>query len=253
MTYVSKTQPYEWQGAAFARFKDARLFALFAEPRTGKTKVIIDVAGYRHTLPPTSSAFVNALLVVAMPGRVHRNWVTKEVPAHLSDDVPRLCVVWDAGRASTRAFQAELEALLSFKGLSVLAVNGESVITVSFRRYVARFLRARRVFAVADEHTLIMKTPGIKRTKVMHAVGRHQNVVLKSIMDGTPVGEGPLDLYAPMMFLDWRILGFTSFLAFKHHFAEWEQEMNWQTGKPYEVIKRDKDTKEPIYINLGEL
>jgi len=54
------------------------------------------------------------------------------------------------------------------------------------------------------------------------------------------------------MFLDWRILGFTSFLAFKHHFAEWEQDTNWQTGKQYEVIKRS-ESGDPIYKNLDEL
>lgn len=274
MVYTPKTQPYHHQVQALAACVERPLFALFMEQRTGKTKVALDKTAiqYQHWLqagvplvPPTLTPGIkvpaqqgcNALLVIAMPGRVHRNWVVNEVPAHLPDRIPRLAVVWDSGRVRYKPpkvgsrpvlagpLVAPLEALLTFQGLSILAINGEAITTEAFRHYVARFLKARRVHVVADEHTLIMKTPGIARTKMMHAIARHPNAVFRTIMDGTPVGEGPLDLYAPFMFLDWCIFGFTSFLAFKHHFAKWEKKYNYTQSREYESLVE--------YQNLDEL
>lgn len=244
-----KTAPWKHQAEMFERSKDRPYFAFFAEQRTGKTKPVIDCAAYRFSLPPSDPSHVDALLIVAMPSGVPANWVLDEIPAHLPDSVPRSSLVWSARRAHTKAFREEAQALLSFPGLAVLAVNGEAVITSSFEDYLKRFLAARRVLFAADETTLIMKAPDAKRTRAMHSFGRHRNVVQKFIMDGTPVGEGPFDLYSQVSFLSPSILGFTSFFAFKMRYGEWEKGYRFDP-------KTGKDVEYPVlqsYKNLDEL
>lgn len=239
--YAPKTAPYEWQAKAFERFKNAPLAAIFAEQRTGKTKLIIDIAAYQF-----EQNNITALLIVAMPGRVHANWINNEVPTHLPNRIPRRAFIWTAGKISTRKAQDELDALLKFNGLSILTVNGEATITEAFRAYAAKFLKTRkRVMVTIDEFTLIHKTPGAKRTKLIAAIGRQPEVKIKTILDGTPVGEGPLDLYAPISFLSTSIFGFTNFHAYKHHFAKWEKKTNWSQGRDYEELVE--------YQNLDEL
>lgn len=246
--YVPKREPQPHQVEALRRSWDKPAFALFMEQRTRKTKVILDNAALLY-----EQKKIDALVVVAMPGRVHANWVKYELPADMPDRIPYFAVVWDASKMKAKSVQADLETLLTTNHLAILAVNGEAVITEAFRTYLARFLKTRRAMVVADEHTLIMKTPGTKRTKVMQAIGRHKNVIAKRILDGTPVGEGPLDLYAPFTFLDPKILGFTSFFAFKHRYAKWKTERNFQAGYSYEVLDRGKDNVDNPYINLDEL
>jgi hypothetical protein len=245
LIYQPKTAPYAHQAQAFARFKDAGIFMLAMEQRTGKTKVVLDIAAYQF-----EQQNITALLIVAMPGRVHANWAKNEIPAHLPDRIKRMTFVWDAGKVRTKKIEAELDALLKFPGLSILAVNGEATITPAFRAYATKFLKARkRVMVAADEFTLIMKTPGAKRTKLMLAIGRQPEVKIKTILDGTPVGEGPLDLYAPVAFLSPSIFGFSNFHTFKHHFAKWEKKTIWD--KKTSKSRDYEDLTE--YQNLDEL
>jgi hypothetical protein len=243
--YLPKTTPWKHQAEIFAATADLEYHAVFAEPRTGKTKIVLDTAAYRF-----EQNDITALLVVAMPSGVPRNWVTDEVPAHLPDRVPRRCLVWSAASFAKRAYQAELEALLTFPGLAVLAVNGEAVITANFRRYLARFLKARqKIMVCADESTLLLKTPGAKRAKVLHAIGARPEAVVRRILDGTPLGEGPLDLYSQLHFLKPGLLGHHSFFSYKQHYAEWEQKTVYdpRTGqtRAYPELKS--------YRNLDEL
>lgn len=291
-TYAFKTEPYPYQGQAFLRYRDGRLDArpyvaeplpvipLFMEPRTGKSKIIVDIAAYQYELflasggwdrfglPPTDAshpeagiAGITGLVVAALPGRVHANWVKEEVPIHLPDRIPRLAVAWDARgidwdtkkRRFVGRLWPQLEALLKFRGLSILAVNGEAVITDAFRRYVLKFMKARRrVFVVGDEFTLIMKSHDAKRTKVMHRISERPEAVLRAILDGTPAGESPFDLWAPFAFLDWRILGHRDFYSYKQHFAFFEKKTDWTRGHEYEqIVKADDGTA--AYMHLDEL
>lgn len=247
--YVPKTAMRWYQARDFERFADQKEVALIYEQRCGKSKVILDLAA-RHFL----AGRIDALLVFALPSGVPANWCLDEVPAHLPDSVPRRCLVWSAGRAGTKAYQAELKDMLSYRGLAVLAVNGEAVHTKALRAFLPKFLAKRRVFAVGDESTLLMKSPGAVRSKLLHAVARrYPNVLYRAILDGTVHGESPLDYYSQFEFLRPAFFGYSNFFTFKHRYAEWTKETNWSTGREYEAIKVDEVTKEKTFINLGEL
>lgn len=244
MTYLYKRQPRAHQERAFLLSKDRAYYALFMEQRTGKTKVVLDTAAYLY-----ASGTIDALLIVA-PNGVHRNWITDELPKDLPDWCPRTAFIWRSGKLKTKAAQQALASLISFDGLSVLAVNTDALITAPFKAYIRSFVNARRVFIALDEAD-DFKTPGAKRTKM--ALALRDRCPVRRILTGTPAPEGnPLDLYAPTNFLRAGLLGFTSFFAYKQHFAEWVQGYNSHTGTEFSTIKRDANDR-PVYKNLPEL
>lgn len=270
--YESKRPPRAKQLEALIASADRRVFALLMQQRTGKSKVVIDTAGYHYDrFVAAGGDFaaprdgITGLLVSAAPGRVHRNWSKYELPADLPDRIPRMDVVWEAGKVrydkDERRFRGplaeELYGLLGFEGLAILLVNEGALITDALRRYVLKFLNARkRVMMAVDEYTLQMLTPGARTSKVLLKMGGHPAVVVKRILDGTPFGNrGPLDAYAGFRFLDPAIFGFHTFTDFKHHFAEWETKIFHDNVKgierEYPSIRRDEEDR-PIYQNLDE-
>lgn len=254
--YLPKTTPWVHQAEAFAISADLPNYAYFFEQRCGKTKPVIDKTAYQF-----ERGEIDALLVVALPSGVHRNWITDEVPAHLPDRIPRMCVAWDSRRAGTKkdskgrviprhkGYAEALESLIRFPGLSILTANGEALRTRAFDDFMKRFLRARRIHLVGDETTLIMKSKSTDMASAMRAYRKHPSVLFAAIMDGTPVGEGPFDLFSQFLFLSPAILGYTSFFAFKQRYASWTKDYRWDEAKQerveYPVLE--------AYQNLDEL
>jgi hypothetical protein len=242
-------EPWRHQREAFLRSAQSTAFAYLMEQRTGKSKVNIDVARFMH-----AEGKIDALVVAAMPGRVHRNWVVNELPAHLPKDFRWMGLVWEAGRVNTKGYRELMARLLSFDGLAVLAVNGEAMITSAFRDYATRFYAKRRVLTCLDEYTLVVSAPGSKRTKLLMAMGRRS--VARRINDGTP-GENPFDLYAPYQFLDVNIHGYTNFTAFKHRYARWKKghrfDQATQSLVEFPTLDRGENDDESPWVNMDEL
>lgn len=235
--YAFRTEPFAHQEAEFYRSRDRELHALLWQQRTGKTKVAIDAAAWAFMQDE-----IDALVILA-PNGVHSNWTRREVPAHLPEYVPRRCLTWRAQAADRRWFRNEMDRVLSDRdALAVFAMNLDGVITQKGKKALWRFLSTRRCMMVVDESSRI-KTPGAKRTRTLWAAGKY--AVRRWILTGTPVTQGPLDLYAQFRFLDPEILGFQTFTAFKHHFADWVKRENSWTGTTYEELQG--------YKNLDEL
>lgn len=216
--YVFKTKPFEHQLGVFNRSRDSEVFALLMEQGTGKTKVEIDSAAWLF-----QRGEIDGVLVIA-PNGVHHNWVAREFPAHFPDGVPVRSHVWSSSRTKqTKVGQREL-ALVTGKGdgLAVLAMNvemfsGRKGESPGFQE-AKKFLKAGRRLAIVDESSWI-KTPNSSRTKYVCRLRRY--APFRRILCGTAVTESPFDLYSQFRFLDPDILGFDSFYAFKHEFAEW--------------------------------
>lgn len=239
--YVPKTVPYAHQVEAFRRSADAPIFGLLLEMRLGKSKVALDTVAYQYL-----KGAIDSLLIVAAPNGIHRSWVSDEIPAHLPDNIPRQCLIWRSGLHKRAYYAKEMDLLLKYHdGLAVLAVNAEALTTPALREYLKRFLAGRKVFVVNDETSHWARSAGATRTKIAIAVSKHPSVKFKRILDGTPVGEDPLDLYSQVALLSHSIFGFTSYTAFKNYFAVWESGRNHNTGTDYPVLKE--------YRNLDEL
>lgn len=220
--YLDHTVPWAKQDEAFNFSADRKLCALIMEQRTGKSIVSIGRMAYLYE----RKRVIDAVLVVAMPSGVPQNWADEldgnpieNMKPRFPARIPHRTLVWRSDRADTKKFKAQFEELLAFKGLAILCVNGEAILTKSFRREALRFLKKRKVFAIADETSLLMKGPG-KRATVMDGVKKYAE--WRMILDGTPADESPFDLFTPYAWLSHAILGHSSYQAFKTHHGEFK-------------------------------
>ncbi len=226
------TEPYEHQLEAFNLSRDEIAYALLMEMGTGKTKVVIDTAAWLY-----SQGKIDALLIAA-PNGVHQNWIKDEIPIHMPDWVEYRSAAWASymRKAETQRYERVWD--IKFSGLRIASYNLEAfgVPEASWRKKLGKEIRSLlnslRCLLVVDEASKI-KTPGAKRTRRLITLGKYAE--FRRILTGTPVTNGPLDIYAPFKFLGPELLGFGTFQSFKNRYAEWETERNWKTGKDYEV------------------
>jgi len=210
--YIYGTAPYAHQHTAFMLSRDETAFGLLMEQGTGKTKVALDTAAWQY-----SQGRIDTLLIVA-PNGVHRNWTQREVPAH----VPEWCRYRAAYfKASMKA--AEQKALdnvieYGYDGLRIIAIHVDAFSQKGGRgvKLAEWCLDHFKCMMVIDESTKI-KTPSARRTKALIRLGK--KAVTRRILTGTPVTQGPLDVWAQFAFLDVDIIGFESFVCFRSEFA----------------------------------
>lgn len=211
--------PMAHQLEAFERFKDSPFFALFIEQRGGKTSIALNVFRYRY-----EKGDVDALVVIAYPNGVHRV-VIDELP---KDFPPSLmartrAVAWASGKMTRGARREEVLALRDHRiGPVVITMNCEALLTDAGWKYLQWFLARRRVMLVADESSWAKSWSA--RTRRLLSLGKHRNVIVKTIMDGTPCEEGAGELYFPTTFLSPGLLGYSTAEAFRERYFEYEEE-----------------------------
>ncbi|AWD92437.1 hypothetical protein [Xanthomonas phage Carpasina] len=188
-----------------------RNYAYLMEQGTGKTWL---------TLADAERCFIenkiDALGVIAPKG-VHRNWITREIPKHLS--VETICAFW-RGNPTTKRLRADLDRLYDTRNaapaLRVFAINIDALNTDAGFSELERFLTTFRVMLAVDESTRI-KNPDSKRTKKVIKLGKHATA--RRILTGTPITKGPIDLFSQFDFLKPGLLGTTSYRAFVAEYA----------------------------------
>ena len=204
-----KTKPYDHQRKAFYLSRDKEAFALLMEQGTGKTKVIIDNAAYLYGRDQISA------LVVIAPNGVHRNWLSKEIPAHMPDWCHYKSVFYYSGINAKDTVKFN-EVISAQDCLRIFAFNCESFVSKKAVEFMYKIIMSNKVMLVVDESSRI-KTPGAKRTKVITKFAK--DVKYKRIMTGTPVTKGPEDVYSQFKFLDPFILGYDSYYSFRARYC----------------------------------
>ena len=210
MQFTFKTQPYEHQQEVFDASWDSRSWALFLEMGTGKTKVTIDTIAKLYCDGEIDTA------VVIAPKGVYGNWVHKEIPQHLPDEIPVSVVQWQPNL--TQTFKAELLSLASDQEhLKILVMNVESFSTKKGVDVAKWFVKRNRNCLVAVDESTSIKNRTAKRTKNIVALGKEAKY--KRILTGSPITKNPMDLYAQCAFLGTDLLGFDSYYAFQGRYA----------------------------------
>jgi hypothetical protein len=230
MTYMPRTQPRAHQAEALQRIaqkpaspSSEDVFALLMDMGTGKTKVVVDEWGAR-----TEAGDLSDLLVIA-PAGSYRNWYTdrgddepSELRKHLDPALFERVVTtgWVSGAGVLH--RRSLDAIIRSRDPArprALFVNIEALSTVKAAKDAClEFMRTsqRGTLLAVDESTSI-RTPGIERVKSVLQLAEKARV--RRIMTGLPTPKSPMDLYTQFEFLDWRILGFNSFYAFRARHA----------------------------------
>ena len=233
MNYKFKTKPYAHQMTALEKSWNKKVFALFMEMGTGKTKVAIDNMAMLY-----DNGKINGALIIAPKG-VYKNWYSQEIPDHLPTHIQPITVLWKSLINKTQ--QKELDKLFQTgHDFHILVMNVEAFSTKKGVDFAARFLNCHNTFMVIDESTTI-KNPGAKRTKNIVGLGKYAKY--RRILTGSPVTKSPLDLYKQCEFLDEYLLDHSSYYTFRTRYAVMRK-ANFN-GRSVEIVVG--------YKNLGEL
>ena len=213
--YIPRTAFFDHQARAFAASRRKFNFALFMDPGTGKSKVVIDTAAYLYR-----ANVINGFVILA-PDSVDAQWLEQEIPKHLPHNIRTRIAGWESKGVRARRLCTELATRPVANTLAILAMNHDALATKSGRTLLKQFLTTYRALLCVDEAHAI-KTPRAMRTRWAISLGKLARV--RRILTGTPVTKTPFDLFAQFRFLDERIIGFDSFLAFKHQYGDWTKE-----------------------------
>tara|TARA_R110002012_G_scaffold13512_2_gene57700 strand:+ start:29 stop:1498 length:1470 start_codon:yes stop_codon:yes gene_type:complete len=211
VNYKYKLPPFNHQAEALDDGWDRIEFGLFMEMGTGKSKVLIDNMGMLY-----QSGLINFALVIAPKG-VYRNWVAKEIPEHMSDDIPHRVIRWVSGPNKKQA--EEMRSVKDkFNGLTIFVMNVESFSSLKGKNageWMARALGANGMIAI-DESTTI-KNHKAKRTKALMKIAA--GFKYRRLLTGSPVTKSPMDIYSQCEFLRPGLLGYDSYYAFQGRYA----------------------------------
>ena len=206
-----KLKPYDHQLKALDKAGTRTEYGFFMEMGTGKSKVLLDNIGYLFL-----EGQVDFALIIAPKG-VYRNWVSKEIPEHMSDDVPHRVIRWVA--SPNKKEQAEMRSVKEpFAGLTIFVMNVEAFSSVKGKtagEWMSIKLGRNGLIAV-DESTTI-KNHKAKRTKALLKITR--NFKFKRLLTGSPITKSPLDIYSQTEFLRAGLLGYDSYYAFQGRYA----------------------------------
>jgi SNF2 family DNA or RNA helicase len=211
VNYKYKLKPFDHQIDALEYGWDRPEFGLFMEMGTGKSKVLIDNMGMLYL-----DGQIDFALVIAPKG-VYRNWVAKEIPEHMSDDIPHRVIRWVSG--PNKKQQEEMRSVKDkFDGLTIFVMNVEAYSSLKGQKagaWMAGALGARGMIAI-DESTTI-KNHKAKRTKALMKIAA--GFKYRRLLTGSPVTKSPMDIYSQCEFLRPGLLGFESYYAFQGRYA----------------------------------
>lgn len=206
------------QKRLFDRSIDKPKFAIFHEPRVGKSDPTVVTACYHHE-KKDSPLHVRGVLIVSWPSGAQYGWIRDAFPQ--SATVPWAGLPWETSRSRSRTFKRAFKELCSTDKLAVFSLPGDALISEYCREMIGAFAKARGpLMVVGDEISSIANTDA-RRARIMHNIGRLPVVKIWRILDGTPVDrKGPLDFYSEFLFMGPEILGYANEVEFREHYAE---------------------------------
>lgn len=188
---------------------------LAMEQGTGKTKVIIDNAAFLHM-----RGDLGAVIVIAPMG-ADKNWISDEVPTHMTEALTWDGMLFRSGKADTKAWQARWDAMLRDRDVFPwLFMNIEAVQTDAGYAAAQQLLRKHKTMLVVDESNIIA-SPSALQARTVRRLGALADY--RRTLDGTPGTESPFHLYGQYNFLDKRILRGETFSQFKNRYGIWER------------------------------
>lgn len=193
---------FNYQKYAVEKYKDKSVIPLFLRMGAGKSITSTAIACQKFR-----QGEIDALFIVA-PNGVDKQWATRELPLYFTE-----CDEIKEVTASIYFNKKDKKEIPFYCGvLNIAVVNIDVFSTVSsYERYV-RWCNAHKTMIIIDEATRI-KNPKAKRTERLlykfNNVVKRGRAILKSepltvarcILTGTPVTNGPFDLWSMYEFL----------------------------------------------------
>ena len=196
-------KPRLHQEEAIRRFKDAEEMALFFEMGCGKSYTLLKIAEHKW-----KKGEIDGLLVIA-PNDVHRQWYDELVNG--TESGMELEVPFEAqcfgGRGGNDAVYPFNDGVFWF-----LSVNVDTFSTQDKWMHVTEWANEWRIMIAVDEATTIKNPKSLRSKRILYEFNktvRRGGRVLSSTkicpyraaLTGTPVTNGPVDMWAIMEFL----------------------------------------------------
>jgi SNF2 family DNA or RNA helicase len=205
-------EPYKHQNDCFLETRDLPYYALFWEMGTGKTKPLIDTIAWLFL-----NRQIDGVLIISDKG-AYLNWELAEFPKHLPPELMEHTRIarWAAHLKKEDARNLDRLCTALDDTLDIVSMNVESLSTERAFATARRFVEAHYTLIIVDEATSI-KNPTAKRTINIQILGRLADY--RRIATGTPIANGPMDLYAMAHFLEPGLLGHRSFTSYRAQYA----------------------------------
>lgn len=202
--YKFKTEPWSHQTNALNKLYGLKSFALWADMRTGKSKITIDMATAYHMEGRLD------IVVMVCPMSIRRNWEDELLNIHCP--IPVSVHVLDSSKP--KAFDNWLHDGEKFKWL-IVAV--ESLAAGNAKMYVEKFLLTSTKAAMFVDESSKIKNHQANRSRECVRLGKMAEI--KGTLTGTPIAKGPMDIYMQFEFMDPDILGMGDFYSFRNRYA----------------------------------
>lgn len=186
--------PYKHQEVALQRYRHSSEIPLFFDPGTGKTRTSLLIAKAKF-----EQGDIDAVLVIA-PNGVHKQWALEEIPKWISD--VDTTVQWKKNKP---LFFVE-------EKLNIVCTNIEQFSTKTRYLDFVNWVNAHRTMIILDEATRIKNPKAIRTQRLLYefnqVVRRGKTIlssepktVARAILTGTPVTNGPFDVWPMFEFL----------------------------------------------------
>jgi SNF2 family DNA or RNA helicase len=241
-----KTKPYKHQVEGVKYLLNHEYFGLLDEMGVGKSAQVVNAACILR-----EEIKIDAVVVVS-PAAVRSVWINPDfgeikkhswVPSRVIEFHNPLRVIWQDK-------DARIEWCIT---------NYEYIRSEKHRERLKTLLHGRRFMLILDE-SIFAKNRAAAQTKACMDLGRL--AARRVILNGTPIGNNPLDLWSQINFLSSKILPYKNFLHFRADyciFGGWHNKavVSWKNLDKLQnyiaphVIRREKkdclDLPEKIY------
>lgn len=208
--YVHEPMDHQARAVNMLLDKDITRYALFWEMGTGKSKVAID-----WFCQLFKQGKINGVVIVAEKG-YYLNWSSSEIPKHTLPSVDYRVGIYDSHPRAEERKRLEWVISPEPETLDILLINVEALSTAKGGEYLDRFIKNHQCLCIVDESDCIAN---IKAKRTLALVNRRHLFPYRFIMTGTPVAQGPLDLWGQCAFLGSDLLQQRSYTAFRAEYA----------------------------------
>lgn len=188
---------YEHQQKALDRYRDKSVIPLFFDPGTGKTLTSLAIAVDKY-----KRGEIDALLVIA-PNGVHKQWALEEIPKWCGKEGGNVTTQWRKNKKLT----------FTPGKLNIVCTNIEQFSTKTRYQEYVEWVNSHNTMIILDEATRIKNPKAIRTQRLLYSFN---TVIMKgrtilssvpktkarAILTGTPVTNGPFDVWAMFEFLE---------------------------------------------------
>lgn len=216
VTYRFKTKPRPYQIDGLNALYGLHAMGWFMDMGTGKTFQVINV----HAALRVDHNVDTVLLFC--PLSIRRNWL-KQLDTHMPEFNPYTTHLLSTDKAGLKAYErwlaesVQAASIMTTRAQRWLIVGIESLASKNAIEICERYVCSSTQTAIIVDEAHLIKNSSAHRTKVACKLARMSE--WRSIMTGTPISQGPLDLYAMFEFLDPDIIGMGDFYSFQHEYA----------------------------------